>query len=61
LVITAKRTNGTVLKGMTAEITSSDGSKPGQQKIAEILEEKYKSRVHYSHVSPSDFDWEKLG
>jgi hypothetical protein len=59
--ITAIRTNGTVLKGMTANITSKDGSKPGQQEIAKILTNTYNTPVHYSHISSSDFDWDKLG
>ena len=57
--ITAIRSNGTVLKGMSAEILKNGTSgKPNQREIAEALSDKY-GKIHEYHCSPSDFDMEE--
>jgi hypothetical protein len=51
--ITATRNNGTVKKGMSAEILKSGTSaRPNQREIAEALSDKYKERISEYHVSP---------
>lgn len=58
--LTAKRNNSTLKKGMNIEIMTKSINKPSQKEIANAINDKYNSNVHFSHCDRSGFDIEKL-
>ena len=56
-LVTAKRDNGKVKKGMNAEIMiSGTNAKPNSRQIAEALNEKYSAGIPESAVNVHFFD-----
>ncbi len=59
--VTAKKRNGKVTAGMTAEILiTNTAGKPNAKHIAEALSDKYNTDIGAGNCSPSNFIIEKL-
>jgi uncharacterized lipoprotein YajG len=56
--ITAIRSNGRIMKGMSAEILKKGTTgKPNQKEIAEALNQKYNEKIHDSHCGSHVFNF----
>ncbi|MDR5591901.1 hypothetical protein [Christiangramia sp. SM2212] len=58
--ITAKKNNGSLLKGMTTDVVAQYSSKLRQQEIADALNQKYNSNIHHSKCGLTNFEIQKL-